>query len=83
MQLPYPLINQHKMESYCQNILDMLNNDDKCEKIFKGIVDFIISKGQDIDIENRKCFERKETTEYLLSQKECLIEYVKTDNIIS
>ena len=78
-----PRFNQRKMELYCQNILDVLNNDYKCEKIFKGIVDFIISKGQDIDIENRKCFERKETTEYLLSQKGSLIEYLKTDNVIS
>lgn len=78
-----PRFNQRKMELYCQNILDVLNNDYKCEKIFEGIVDFIISKGQDIDIENRKCFERKETTEYLLSQKGSLIEYLKTDNIIS
>lgn len=78
-----PRFNQRKMELYCQNILDMLNNEYKCEKIFKGIVDFIISKGQDIDIENRKCFERKETTEFLLSQKGCLIENLKTDNIIS
>ena len=78
-----PRFNQRKMELYCQNILDVLNNDYKCEKIFKGIVDFIISKGQDIDIENRKCFESKETTEYLLSQKGSLIEYLKTDNVIS
>ncbi|MCI9173383.1 MAG: hypothetical protein HFH49_00365 [Lachnospiraceae bacterium] len=78
-----PRFNQRKMELYCQNILDVLNNDYKCEKIFKGIVDFIISKGQDIDIENRKCFERKETTEYLLSQKGSLIEYLKKDNVIS
>ena len=78
-----PRFNQHKMELYCQNILDVLNNDYRCEKIFKGIVDFIISKGQDIDIEDRKCFERKETTEYLLSQKGSLIEYLNTDNIIS
>lgn len=71
------------MELYCQNILDVLNNDYKCEKVYKGIADFIISKGQDIDIENRKWFERKETTEYLLSQKGSLIEYLKIDNIIS
>lgn len=78
-----PRFNQRKMELYCQNILDILNNDYKCEKIYKGIVDFIISKGQDIDIENRKCFERKETTEYLLSQKGSLIEYLKMDNVLS
>ena len=60
----------------------MLNNDDRCEKTFGGIVDFIISKGKDIDIENRKCFERKETTEYLLSQSRFLMEYLKTFNSI-
>ena len=39
--------------------------------------------GQDIDIENRKCFERKETTEYILSQTRVLIEYLRTANIIT
>lgn len=67
-----PKFNQKKMELYCQNILDILNNDDQCEEIFKIIVEFIISKGEEIDIENRKCFERKETTDYLLSQKAAL-----------
>ncbi len=81
-------IGRIKMDRITQSMLDafqndFLNDDYKCEKTFKGIVDFIISKGQDIDIENRKCFERKETTEYLLSQKESLIEYLKTDNVIS
>lgn len=78
-----PRFNQRKMEPYCQNILDILNDDYKCEKIYKGIIDFIISRGQDIDIENRKCFERKETTEYILSQTRVLIEYLRTANIIT
>ena len=81
-EVEMPRFNQRKMEPYCQKILNMLNNDDRCEKTFGGIVDFIISKGKDIDIENRKCFERKETTEYLLSQSRFLMEYLKTFNSI-
>lgn len=78
-----PRFNQRKMESYCQNILDILNDDYRCESIFREIIYFIISMGQEIDIENRKCFERKETTEYLLSQTGCLIEHLKAINIIA
>lgn len=59
--------NSKGMEKYCQIILDTLNEDVKCEGLFKGIVEFIVSKDQDIDIYNRKCFEKKETTEYLKS----------------
>lgn len=77
-----PRFNQRKMDLYCQNILDILNNDYRSEEIFKGIVDFIISKGQDLDIENRKCFEKKETTDYLLSQKVFLIEFLKSTNVL-
>jgi hypothetical protein len=72
-----PKFNQKKMESYCQKILDVLQDDDKCEKIFRKIIDFIVSKGDVIDIKNRKCFERKETTDYLLSFKEELLKFVK------
>lgn len=77
-----PRFNQRKMDLYCQNILDILNNDYRSEEIFKGIVDFIISKGQDLDIENRKCFEKKETTDHLLSQKVFLIEFLKSTNVL-
>lgn len=57
--------NSKKMEQYCQNILDVLSDESKCEALFKRIVEFIVSKDADIDINNRKCFERKETTEFL------------------
>ena len=72
-----PKFNQRKMEEYCQNILDILNDDEKCEKIFKGIVEYIVSKKDDIELEDRKCFERKETTDFLLSQKAPLLNYLK------
>lgn len=72
-----PRFNQKKMEGYCQKILEVLQNDIKCEKIFKGIVDFIVSKGDEIDISNRKCFERKETTSFLETQKSELVIYLQ------
>ncbi len=71
-----PKFNQNKMEPYCKKILDALQNEDECEKLFKGIVEFIVSKGDDIEIDNRKCFEKKETTEYLSARKEELISYL-------
>ena len=77
-----PKFNQRKMERYCQNILDKLQDDEKCEKIFKGIVDFIVLNGEEIDIENRKSFEKKETTEFLLSQKDQLIAYLRDLDIL-
>lgn len=72
-----PRFNQRKMEGYCQKLLEVLQDDARCEKIFKGIVDFIISKGDEIDITNRKCFERKETTLLLESKKEELVTYLR------
>ena len=71
-----PRFNQRKMDDYCQKILKVLNDDEESERIFKKITDFIILKGNEIDIDNRKCFERKETTDYLLSQKDLLQQYI-------
>lgn len=76
-----PKFNQKKMETYCQNLLDILNDDSKCEKVFKTIVSFTVSKGEDIDIDNRKCFERKETTDFLLREKDELIQYLKNNGV--
>ena len=72
-----PRFNQKKMEAYCQKLLDVLQDDTKCEKVFKGIVEFIVSKGTEIDISNRKCFERKETTSFLGAQKSELATYLQ------
>lgn len=76
-----PKFNQKKMEIYCQRLLDILNNGPECEKVFKGIVDFIVSKGDEIEIDNRKCFERKETTEYLIQKTDELIEYLRNNGV--
>lgn len=72
-----PRFNQKKMESYCQKLLEALQDDTKCESIFKGIVDFIVSKGDEIDISDRKCFEKKDTTVLLESKKSELVTYLQ------
>lgn len=77
-----PRFNQKKMETYCQKILDVLQDDEMCEKIFHGIVDFIVSKGDEIDITNRKSFERKETTVFLENEKDNLVNYLTSKGII-
>lgn len=74
-----PKFNQKKMDDYCRRIYDILTNRSECEVLFSGIVSFIISKGVDIEIDNRKCFERKETTDYLLSHISELRQYL-SDN---
>lgn len=60
-----PRFNARKMENYCKSILEVLENNTECERIFCGIVAYIASKDGELDIMNRKCFERKETTDYL------------------
>lgn len=57
-----PRFNARKMENYCKNILEVLENNAECERIFCGIVAYIASKDGELDIMDRKCFERKEET---------------------
>ena len=62
-----PSFNAKKMEQYCQTILGILNSNEKCKAYFSAIVKYIAEKSG-LDLSNRKTFERKETTEVLLSQ---------------
>lgn len=73
-----PRFNARKMEIYCKKILEVLENDEECERIFCGIVAYIASKEGELDIMDRKCFERKETTEYLKSRIEEVEMFVDT-----
>lgn len=63
-----PRFNARAMEEYCQRIVNILENDSECQRIFSGIVSYIDSVGNEIQIEDRKCFERKETTEFLKAE---------------
>lgn len=61
---PYP--NSREMENLCKKILDVVNNQNHFIKIVKKYMKFISESTDDrINIEDRKLFERKETTEYL------------------
>ena len=62
-----PKFNENKMEGYCQKIIDVLNDEEQCTTIYSKIVDFSV-KQDTIDFDDRKTFERKETTEELLSK---------------
>lgn len=70
-----PKFNAKKMEAYCQKILDVLNSEDLCLKYFSAIVQYIVEK-TNLDIQNRKTFERKESTDYLIGKSNEIRQYV-------
>ncbi|MBQ8977141.1 MAG: AIPR family protein [Succinivibrionaceae bacterium] len=72
-----PYFNEKKMKKNCDEILDVLMNNCECERLYRGIVEFIVSNGESIEIDNRKCFERKETTEFLTRKMDALREYLR------
>lgn len=76
-----PRFNARKMENYCKNILEVLENNAECERIFCGIVAYIASKDGELDIMDRKCFERKETTEYLKNRLDEIKIFVDTYSV--
>ncbi len=70
-----PSFNARKMEQYCQNILNILNDEDEYSRLFSGIVSYIVNQ-TDLDLDDRKTFEKKETTDYLLDRIEELKVYL-------
>lgn len=74
-----PRFNAKQMENYCQNLLNILNNDIMCERYFSEIVNYIISVSDEIDIYNRKCFERRETTKYFIDHISHIVSYLKNN----
>lgn len=68
--------NSNSMEKYCEKIRSVLNDEEKCLAIYQKIIDFIIQQDS-IEYDDRKVFERKESTDILLNLKDQAIEYVK------
>jgi hypothetical protein len=75
-----PKFNQRKMEQYCTNILNALNSPQRCFNIFNGIINFIAMQNTDLDLNDRKTFERKETTDFLLNEISNLKNYLSQRN---
>lgn len=72
--------NCKKMEKYCDKILDVLNNEEKCIQIFDSILRFIADL-KTIDYDDRKVFEKKETTDKLLSEIDNIISFVNSQKM--
>lgn len=64
--------NSKKMITFCERILKTLNDEPKCVEYFTKIVEYI-GEQEDLDLTERKVFERKETTDILLRNKDKLI----------
>lgn len=64
--------NSKKMDDFCKRIQIILNDSEKCLLYFSKIVDFIDSVSE-VDLNERKVFEKKETTDILLMYKEKLL----------
>lgn len=70
-----PRFNENKMEIYCQKMIDILMDEEKCKTIFSKIIEYIVLQSE-IDFDDRKTFERKETTEFLLGKTTELKRYI-------
>ncbi|EGQ80700.1 hypothetical protein HMPREF9094_0266 [Fusobacterium animalis ATCC 51191] len=57
-----------KIEEYCKKITDILFDDQKCSVIFSKIIDYIVAQ-KEINFNDRKTFERKETTDFFIKKK--------------
>ena len=73
-----PGFNAKKMEQYCQKILSVLNDSEKCRAYYSAIVKYIVEESG-LDLTNRKTFERKETTDVLLSKTDDIKTFVSQE----
>ena len=71
-----PPFNSEKIEEYCKKITDILFNDQKCSVIFSKIIDYIVAQ-KEINFNDRKTFERKETTDFLLKKSSQLKKFIE------
>lgn len=69
--------NSKKMEKYCEKILEVLSDEKKSILIFDSILQFIATYNA-IEYNDRKVFEKKETTDKLLGEIDNIIEFVNS-----
>ena len=62
-----PQYNSSSMDNYCEKILNVLNNNEQLIKEINMLIKLLDDNSDKLDLTDRKLFERKETTELLLS----------------
>ncbi|MDD3027313.1 MAG: AIPR family protein [Erysipelotrichaceae bacterium] len=62
-----PQFNSADMEKYCNKLLDILNDAEKFLQNVNELIVLLDANASKLDLADRKLFERKETTDYLLS----------------
>lgn len=73
--------NCRKMEKYCEKILNVLQNEEKSAYVFGKILKYIADMDS-IEYDDRKVFEKKETTDKLLNAIDNIIAFVNSSNEI-
>lgn len=69
--------NSRKMEQYCEKILNLLKDEEKCVSVFNKLLSYIANM-ESIEYNDRKVFEKKETTEKLINEIDNIISFVNS-----
>ena len=80
---PMPAFHTKKMDSYCKYLLRHMEDERKFEDTIAIIVNVIKKYSSEIDFDNRKCFEKKETTTVLYGKINEIKESLKNAGIIN
>lgn len=62
-----PQYNSNSMEQYCTKILEVLNDNDRLIEVVNDLIKLLDDNSDKLNLSDRKLFEKKETTDYLLS----------------
>ena len=63
-----PQMNGRDIEKYCESIITVLEDDEKCKQSFIECQNFLLSLDDDIKISNRKSSEKRANTETILKE---------------
>lgn len=71
-----PRFNAKDMEAYCKKIVDILNDSHECQRYFTEIINYFVNH-MNLDMNDRKTFERKETTDLILSKADDIARVIR------
>lgn len=63
-----PQQNGKDIDEYCNKIIDVLNNEQKCKDTFLGIQKFLLSMDNELALNQRKSSEKRVNTEIILKE---------------